>query len=296
MAPSFHRFALGLLGVVVAGAAVAAGFLQYRGPQEHTVATAPAPLPSIASADVSRPPEPQPGPRSFAPDLDAIAAGAPVPRRTDWSPKLTAAPAPGEGSKQGFIELVLPLALLANEEVLGQRMRLWEVLQRSNTGGLTSEDRLWLAHVSASYEVHEGDLPELVRRLDIVPPSILVAVAAASTGWNAGNDAGWRSLLRSTAAATQRKAAGSGAQGEERLSPLEGLRLYTKMVNTHPDFLSFRRARERLRQSSTPLHGSALTATLPRVAPGRLPGALAVFDLVSNQRLERFDFVDLAPR
>ena len=301
MAPSFHRFALGLLGIVVAGAAVAAVFLQYGRPQEHTVASVPverpAAPPSLVSAGVPRPPEPSPGPPSFAPDLDAIAAGAPVPRRTGWSPVETGSPAtPGEGSKQEFIELVLPLALLTNEEVLGQRMRLWDVLQRNNASSLTSEDRLWLAYVSASYDVQEGDLPELVRRLDIVPPSILVAVAAGSTGWNAGNEAGWRSLLRSAIAATQPKAVGSRPQSEERPSPLEALRLFTKMVNTHPDFLSFRRARERLRHSSTPLHGSALTATLPRVSPGRLPGALAVFDLISNQRLERFDFADLAPR
>ena len=299
MVPSFHRFALGLLGFVVAGAAVAAGFVQYGGAPEHTVvavpAARPAPPPSLASAGVSRPPEPQPGPPRLAPDLDAIAAGAPVPRRTGWSPDELASPTSGEGSKQEFIELVLPLALLANEEVLGQRMRLWDVLQRSNAGGLTSEDRLWLAYISASYEVQEGDLPELARRLDIVPPSILVAVAAGATGWNAGNGAGWRSLFRSAAAAP-RKAVGLRPQSEERPSPLDALRLYTKMVNTHPDFLSFRLARERLRRSSTPLHGSALTATLPRVSPGRLPGAVAVFDLVSTQRLERFDFAELEPR
>ena len=259
-------------------------------------AVRPATLSSLVSAGVPRPPEPQPGPSSLPPDLDAIAAGAPVPRQTGWSPDETASPALGEGSKQEFIELVLPLALLTNEEVLGQRMRLWDVLQRNNASSLTSEDRLWLAYVSASYDVQEGDLPELVRRLDIVPPSILVAVAAGSTGWNAGNEAGWRSLLRSATAATQPKAVGSRPQSEERPSPLEALRLYTKMVNTRPDFLSFRRARERLRHSSTPLHGSALTATLPRVSPGRLPGALAVFDLISNQRLERFDAADLAPR
>lgn len=300
MALSFHRFALGLLGILVAGAAVAAGFLQYGGPQEHTLASGPAaqpaPAPSLIPAAISRPSEPQPGLPSLAPDLDAIAAGALVPRRTGWSPDETASPAPGEESKQEFIELVLPLALLANEEVLTQRMRLWDALQRNNAGGLTSEDRLWLAYVSERYDVQEGDLPELVRRLDIVPPSILIAVAGGATGWSAGNDAGWRSLSRSAIAATQRKAVGLRPQNEERPSPLEALRLYTTMVNTHPDFLSFRRARERLRQSSTPLHGSALTATLPRISPGRLPGALAIFDLVSSQRLERFDFADLAPR
>ncbi|MBK8208773.1 MAG: hypothetical protein IPK78_01275 [Rhodospirillales bacterium] len=168
--------------------------------------------------------------------------------------------------------------------------------QQRSAGELSVEDRLWLANVAERYGAAASDFAELTRRIDAVPASILIALAASSTNWNAMDELGWRALLRAVAgAASAIPAAATAARSRPLESPLDALRLYLWVVNTHADFSPFRRARERLRHDGLPMLGSSLAVTLPRVAPGKMPGAVVLSELIADQRLERFDIARLLP-
>lgn len=282
---SFHRVALGLLLAVVVVGCLAALFppsctLQRRGVPEASPAVQQQSPAAMAPA----------APRTV--DLDAVAAGAVVPRPAGWPP--FGDPTDAEDDQgTAFVARMLPLVLMVEEEVLASRARLWAIRQEINGGGeLRPEDRLWLSDAFARYRVEKADMAALIRRIDAVPPSILIAASAIATGWNAANEAGWRAM----AAAARVAAAAPVAESAPPAAapPVEALRLYLWTINSHPDFAPFRRARERARLESIPLAGAPLAVTLPRVAPGRLPGAVALADVIADHQLGRFDAVRLA--
>ena len=190
----------------------------------------------------------------------------------------------------------MPLAVAANQQVLEERARLWEIRQRQNGGELSIEDRLWLAGAAEKYGAQASDVGELGRRIDAVPTSILIALAGLSTGWNIADQSGWRALFLAASGAVSRTPSSAlpGGEAPSLGLSLAALSLYVRVLNTHPDFLPFRKARERLRHDGVPLQGPLLTATLPRIAPGRLPGAMALSHLIDDQQLERFDADRLA--
>ena len=294
MTASFHRLALGLLAAAVAVGGIAALFppsCELRGRPASVLAPAP---------DLATQPEPLPSaPLAARPvvDLEAVAAGAEVPRPTGWPPFGDATVAGGELAQSAFIARILPLALMVDEEVLAKRTRLWAVRQLMNgSNHLRPEDRLWLSDAFERYGVEKGDIAALTRRIDAVPPSILIAAAAISTQWNAANEAALRAMAASArSAASEASVAVADPLSPAVAPPLEALRLYLWTINTHPDFAPFRRARERARLGGIPLAGPSLAVTLPRVAPSRLPGAPALAELISDQQLGRFDTARLAP-
>lgn len=87
--------------------------------------------------------------------------------------------------KQCLIEILLPLALKANETILKQRL-LIEEFRRKQTN-LTNEEKKTLAALADLYMVEPGStgemIQELLRRADVLPVSLILAQAAIESGW-----------------------------------------------------------------------------------------------------------------
>jgi len=91
--------------------------------------------------------------------------------------------APAE-RKRLFITMTLPLILVVNETILADRARLSRVIDEVRSGqALAAKDEVWLAELSARYEVEPGNFEALLKRVDIVPPSLALAQAAVESGW-----------------------------------------------------------------------------------------------------------------
>ncbi|MFN4283878.1 MAG: glucosaminidase domain-containing protein [Alphaproteobacteria bacterium] len=114
---------------------------------------------------------------------DVRRAGLPVPRVILAElPVDLAKVEPTPLRKRLFIEGLLPVVLDVNERIAGERARLQDMLVRQNAGEeLSSRDRVWLADIAARYG--SDDMAELLRRVDIVPPSLAIAQAALESGW-----------------------------------------------------------------------------------------------------------------
>lgn len=221
-------------------------------------------------------------------DLAAIAAGAAVPRPLDG--RADGRGIAAEATRQGtFLAHVLPLALVADEEVRVERARLWTIRQQLNRGGrLAAEYQLWLGAVAERYQVGQDDIAELSRRIDTVPASILLAASALATRWNVADEPAWRAM----AAVIRSKAAPlpvSETPARALPPPADALSVYLWSINTQSAYLPFRRARERARLAGAPLSATGLAVTLPRVAPAPLPGATALVAAITGQQLDRFD-------
>ncbi len=89
--------------------------------------------------------------------------------------------------KQVFVKVLLPLILVENERILADRERILRLRDEAQAGGpLDSADAAWLEAISDRYGIGRkvGDpFAELLRRVDIVPPSLAIGQAALETGW-----------------------------------------------------------------------------------------------------------------
>lgn len=117
-----------------------------------------------------------------------------------------------------FIQILAPLALLVNERITLERYPLLLMRERLDKGEkLTAENKKELERLAEKYDVFtrmKGDgryeilLAELLNRADEVPPSFLIAAAAAESNW--GTAAG--SQTRQCALQTEGMVYGRGNQ------------------------------------------------------------------------------------
>lgn len=171
-----------------------------------------------------------------------------------------------------FFKVVLPLVLYANEEVLADRERLWRIRYEVRRGvKLSPLDRLWLIIKTDEYQVAPGDLDELARRLDIVPPSVALAQAAMESGWGTSALVRQRNALFSLpATASAETAASRHLTVGLGLTPdpgnfdnlLESVRAYVRNLNVHPAYEQFREERAHMRSGGTPVDGMKLAPYL----------------------------------
>ncbi|MBN1634921.1 MAG: glucosaminidase domain-containing protein [Deltaproteobacteria bacterium] len=87
--------------------------------------------------------------------------------------------------KEYFIETLLPLVLKSNEKVAGQRALLEDITKR--TKSLAPDDKQILKVLAKQYRVradsYEETLDELLVRVNVLPPSLIIAQAAIESGW-----------------------------------------------------------------------------------------------------------------
>lgn len=123
--------------------------------------------------------------RNIGYDLAAVRQGtADVPRlRVDSLPNDFPDLTDAQLRKELFIAAVLPLVLQANESVAVERARARMILDCAEvTGAMSAADRAWLAVLATKYR-SEDDPEQLLRRVDTVPPSLVLAQAAIESGW-----------------------------------------------------------------------------------------------------------------
>lgn len=225
-------------------------------------------------------------------DLEAVAAGAAVPRLFDQPP-----PDQREGGREVPGEenwgRLLPLVLVVNEGILADRKQLWSIRHDLKfQERLSPEQRIWLDLAAERYAAPGDDLDELARRMDVVPPAIVLAAVAR---------------MQSAAPVTGRKAKTAVAEraalirqvlGETppRLdSPAEAVRAYVRAVNTAAAYEGFRRERQRIRLAGEPLDGLHLAAFLPKFQPSSPFAAEELSAMITAHRLTRLDRARLQP-
>ena len=175
-----------------------------------------------------------------------------------------------EERKALFFRTVLPLILQVNEEILADRRRLWDLRYRVRTGlRLEAADRLWLIVMSERYDVGEGDIDALLRRVDIVPTSLALAQGAEESGWGTSRFAqegnaifGQWTFVRDGNLVPRRRDDGKTHKVRAFETLLDGAKAYAKNLNTHRAYRGFRKLRAGMRKAGQPVEGEVLARTL----------------------------------
>lgn len=185
--------------------------------------------------------------------------------------------------KETFIQAVLPLILVANYKVSQEREKLMELKAKAT---LTVDESTYLSHLCKKYQVNEGDLEELLKRVDIVPASMALAQAAIETGWG-------------TSSAVRRKNAlfgvtlPSGVKSYKCLE--ESTHAYLRNLNTHRAYREMRQKRALMREAGGKLCAQALMETLIHYCEYKGYYVRYVKNMMRENKLDQYDHSVLIP-
>ena len=156
----------------------------------------------------------------------------------------------GADQKQSFINLVLPLIVASNDELVQRRNAVKAAFDAKN--------RAMLEKWAVLYRVDPEKLDDaelakqLLRRVDTIPVALALAQAAIESGWGTSRFALQGNALFGQWAWTESAGIRPLAASNERAvvrsfgSLLESVRAYMHNLNTHPSYQRFRLARQRL--------------------------------------------------
>lgn len=173
--------------------------------------------------------------------------------------------------KTAFIGSLLPLVLMANEEILEQRVELERLVSKQAAGEpLSLEEQGWKAALAEFYRVEPGDDAELLERVDALPVSLTLAQAIEESGWGTSRYAregnalfGQRTWTQNVPGLTARK---DGQTLDHRARAfadlMQSVRAYMHNLNTHNAYRKLRGERARLRAEGAEVEGAHLAGFL----------------------------------
>ncbi|CAN5145898.1 hypothetical protein BH10PSE6_BH10PSE6_39190 [soil metagenome] len=176
----------------------------------------------------------------------------------------------GSVRKALFITAILPVILEVNQRVLAEREQLLFLRDKfAGQAGITPIERIWLEQLAERYETPADKLDELVRKVDIVPPSMAIAQSGIESGWGTSFAARTGNALFGQIQSVGRHAVTvpwkPGAGMPQPFPNVgEAADAYVTNLNTHPAYSAFRTERAAMRQRGETPDGYQLIGKLLR--------------------------------
>ncbi len=196
--------------------------------------------------------------------------------------------------KRVFLTLVLPLVLQENERILTQRERLTILRDRIADGGSPGpEERQWVRELCIQYRLAGDDIDELLRRVDVIPPSLALAQAAVETGWGTS-----RVAQRGHALFGQMRQGRRPGQWVVRTfgDLPAAVAAYATNLNTHWAYRRFRDQRAEMRQHAQEPDGYRLALLIDLYSEKRFEYIRDVRTVIRHNRLDALDAARLGDR
>jgi Bax protein len=200
-----------------------------------------------------------------------------------------------------FIEATLPLILRVNEQIAQDRQLLADLRDRLADGDrLSAGDRTWLAHEAALYGLDgfdpgHPDMDELMRRVDIIPPSLALAQSAEESGWGTsrfaqhGNALFGQRSWRGESGLVPKQHDGEPFRVASFDRLMDAVRSYALNLDSHPAYEAFRRARAAQRREDETLDGFVLAGTLAAYSERGVAYVDAIRAIIRANALDVFD-------
>lgn len=189
-----------------------------------------------------------------------------------------------------FIKFLSPYIESENRKLAALHDRVARDYYKSRHQRPISRDEgQWLGQLGDLYGTHE--LKELVKRVDVIPPSLALAQAAIESGW--GQDPNAREGNAFYGQKSWSKTGGiEGPEGERyRAFDNAGASVaeYMFNLNTHSAYSDFRNTRYSLRRSKQELTGLALAPDLLKYSDRGKPYVKQVAQLIRSRDLDQLD-------
>jgi len=200
-----------------------------------------------------------------------------------------------------FITALLPVILEVNQRVMVEREQLLNLRDKfaENPASLSDFDRAWLLQLADRYEMNvdqidKDQLDQLVRRVDIVPPSMAIAQSGIESGWGTSFAARTgNALFGQIQSVGQHAVAVSWKPGAGMPQPFanvgEAAEAYVDNLNTHPAYAAFRSERAAMRERGEQPDGYKLIGQLLRYSERGLGYVQFVRQVMREDKLTDFD-------
>ena len=204
-----------------------------------------------------------------------------------------------QNRKKIFIQIVLPLVLSENEDILSERKKIISLSKSSN---ISKIDKNWLSEKFKYYKVKDGDFDLLLERADIIPPSLAIAQAAYESGWGTS-----RFALEGNSLFGQRTwSVNAGIVPLDRdenknfkVTKFDIIRAsvkaYKKNLNTHKSYEELRLERARMRSERIEISGLELSKHLDKYSEIKDKYVFYLQKIIEQNSLTDFDKSILLP-
>jgi Bax protein len=167
----------------------------------------------------------------------------------------------GTARKKAFIRTVMPSINRQNAAITADRNWL---VQKRYDGRWSPSEKARLKALASRYKVswsgNTRSVPwnTLLERVDIIPSSMVVTMAAVESGWGTSKLARANTNLFGMKCSSRscNRSAGKIGGYQHFDSVKESVTAYVNNLNTHPAYKSFRQSRAQLRKSDTELTAS----------------------------------------
>lgn len=216
--------------------------------------------------------------------------------------------------KRLFFRTVLPLILIANEEIRLDRQRLLKI-SAAATGGveaeLSEDAEQWVFDLASRYGIDpaedditvEGLLSVLDMRVAPIPTALALAQAVEESAWGTSRFAREGNALfgqwvwdedAGIVPEDQREGQEYAVRAFE--TPLDSVRAYAKNLNTHWAYTKFREQRHEMLKTGKQLDGWVLAETLTRYSERGPEYVKSLHAIMRVNRLRPLDTAQLANR
>jgi len=207
--------------------------------------------------------------------------------------------------KRVFFRLLGPLVLHSNELIQADRDRVILIIKTLRKGDSVSpEDQTFLRETAVAYKVteSEADLTDsalqdkLLRRVDTLPPSLVLAQTAEESGWGTSRFAVegnalfgmWTWDSKGVTPLQQRSGLGNYKIASYE-TPLQSVIAYMHNLNTHQAYKELRARRAELRKTGTKVTGWDLANTLTKYSERGQKYVESLHSLMKVNRLQPVD-------
>lgn len=205
--------------------------------------------------------------------------------------------------KAVFFKSVLPLVLQVNEQIVEDRVRLWDLHAQLKTGvRLGALDRLWLAVMAERYGTKRGDIQAVLDRHDVVPPSLALAQAATESAWGTsrfvreGNAmfGEWTFTDKDKGIVPNARITGKSHRVRAFDSLYESVLSYVTNLNKHRAYKEYRTMRSEMRLKGQPVDGMVLAGALHRYSERGASYVSELRSIISGNDLDLLDTAQLS--
>ncbi|MEX1035653.1 MAG: glucosaminidase domain-containing protein [Sneathiella sp.] len=223
----------------------------------------------------------------------------------EWRKKV-APDMPVDEKKRTFFRLAIPLAFVANHGISQDQQKLRDLEKVHRAGKpLDKADAAWLNEQAVAYAIDATELNDQFwanfrERMDIIPPSLIVAQMVEESGWGTSRFASEGNALFGQWSYTGgiKPEEPRENKGDYRIeafkTPLDSVRAYMLNLNSHMAYADFRKRRAALRAKGKPVTGPALVGTLTEYSERREAYVRIIEGIMEHNSLPPLDHVRLA--
>ncbi len=201
---------------------------------------------------------------------------------------------------EAFFNFFLPLVKARNSEILATRTKLanW----RDNPEAVDGWSRAEVQAIAADYGIEDftpdssGDWERLMRRVDMIPPSLALAQAANESAWGTSGFAregnnffGQWCFEKGCGLVPEERSPGRDHEVAVFTSAEASVDAYMRNLNRHSAYSALRRLRADLRRKGEPVTGKALAQGLEDYSAEGAKYVNRLRVLIINNNLTRHD-------